>query len=293
MPVDRGGAYLAACTIYRDDAAYLAEWIEFHRLMGVERFFLYDNGSTDDHREVLARYLAEGVATLQEWAAPFLGHNGRPKTIMTAFEHCIGTHRQDARWIAFLDVDEFLFTPNGGSLPEVLSDYEEYPGVVVNRAEFGPSGHLTKPEGLVIESYVQRRPLRPDDESAHKSIVDPSRVTRCLGAHSFMYVDGQPVDEQKRRVDMMRRTRRKPVTWTRLRAHHYWSRSEEERRNKAELWSEVGSPVSAPAAPATGASAGHPRLLGDAEAVDRAHSVPDDSLAGYGPAVREALARRG
>ena len=58
MPVDRGGAYLAACTIYRDDAAYLAEWIEFHRLMGVERFFLYDNGSTDDHREVLAPYLA-------------------------------------------------------------------------------------------------------------------------------------------------------------------------------------------------------------------------------------------
>ena len=160
---------------------------------------------------------------------------------MTAFEHCIGTHRQDARWIAFLDVDEFLFTPNGGSLPEVLSDYEEYPGVVVNRAEFGPSGHLTKPEGLVIESYVQRRPLRPDDESAHKSIVDPSRVTRCLGAHSFMYVDGPPVDEQKRPVDMMRRTKRKPVTWTRLRAHHYWSRSEEERRNKAELWSEVGS----------------------------------------------------
>jgi hypothetical protein len=82
---------------------------------------------------------------------------------------------------------------------------------------------------------------------------------------------------------MMRRMRRKPVTWTRLRAHHYWSRSEEERRSKAELWSEVGS----------GPSDGHPRLLGDAEAVDRAHSLRDDTLAGYGPAVREALARRG
>jgi hypothetical protein len=291
MPADRSGAYLAACTIYRDDAAYLAEWIEFHRLMGVERFFLYDNGSTDHHREVLAGYMAEGVATLQEWAAPFFGYNGRPKTIMTAFEHCIGAHRHDARWIAFLDVDEFLFTPDGGSLPEVLSDYEEYPGVVVNRAEFGPSGHVTRPEGLVIESYVQRRPLRPDDESAHKSVVDPSRVTRCLGAHSFMYVDGLPVDEQKRRVDMRRRMKRKPVTWARLRAHHYWSRSEEERRNKAELWSEVGDP----AAPATGPSAGRSRgwLLADAEVVDRAHSVLDDSLAGYGPAVREALARRG
>jgi hypothetical protein len=88
----------------------------------------------------------------------------------------------------------------------------------------------------------------------------------------------------------MRRMTRKPVTWTRLRAHHYWSRSEEERRSKAELWSEVGSPLGDPAAQATGPSAGHPRLLGDAEAVDRAHSVRDDSLARYGPAVREALA---
>ena len=124
-----------------------------------------------------------------------------------------------------------------------------------------------------------------------KSIVDPGRE-RCLGA-TASFVDGQPVDEHRRRVDMMRSAPPMPVTWSRLRVHHYWSSSEEERRNKAELWSEVGSPLRGAAAPATGASSGHPRLLGDAEAVDRAHSVPDDSLTGYGPAVREALARRG
>ena len=28
----------------------MREWIEFHRLMGVERFFLYDHDSVDDHR---------------------------------------------------------------------------------------------------------------------------------------------------------------------------------------------------------------------------------------------------
>ena len=293
MSADRGGAYLAACTIYRNDAAYLAEWIEFHRLVGVERFFLYDNGSTDDHREALGGYLAEGVATVHEWSTPFLGHNGRPRAIMTAFEHCVSAHRQDARWIAFLDVDEFLFAPEGMPLPEVLRDYEEFPGVVVNRAEFGSSGHVTKPEGLVVESYVHRRPVRPDDESPHKSIVDPSRVARCLCAHSFVYRDGLPVDEEKRPVDMLQRMTRKPVTWARLRAHHYWSRSEEERRNKAELWDEVGVARSDATASSPGPSAGHSRLLDDAAAVDRIHSVHDDTLAGYGPAIREALAGRG
>ena len=114
--------YLAACTIYRDDADYLGEWIEFHRLVGVERFVLYDNGSTDDHLDVLAPYLEEGAAIRHEWRMPFLGEKGRPKAMIQAFEHCVGAHRDDARWIAFLDVDEFLFSPTGGRAAGVASD---------------------------------------------------------------------------------------------------------------------------------------------------------------------------
>ena len=40
--------------MFHDEASYLREWIEFHRLVGVERFFLYDHESVDDSREVLA-----------------------------------------------------------------------------------------------------------------------------------------------------------------------------------------------------------------------------------------------
>ena len=47
------GAYLSVCAIYRNEAPYLAEWIEFHRLVGAERFFLYDNGSTASGSSVL------------------------------------------------------------------------------------------------------------------------------------------------------------------------------------------------------------------------------------------------
>ena len=34
--------YLSICAVYRDEGPYLREWIEFHRLVGVERFYLYD-----------------------------------------------------------------------------------------------------------------------------------------------------------------------------------------------------------------------------------------------------------
>ena len=59
--------YLSICAIYRDEAPYLREWIEFHRLVGVERFFLYNNGSEDDHLEVLAPYVEDGIVVLHDW----------------------------------------------------------------------------------------------------------------------------------------------------------------------------------------------------------------------------------
>jgi glycosyl transferase family 92 len=276
MPSERGRAYLAACTIYRDDADYLAEWIEFHLLAGVERFFLYDNASTDHHLDVLGPYLEEGIATRHEWPFPWLGHNGRPKALAAAFEHCAGTHRDDARRIAFLDVDEFLFSPTGAKLPEVLRDYDEFPGVVVSRAEFGPSGHETKPAGLVIESYLERRALRTDEQAAYKSIVDPAQVNLCLSAHSFTYRAGLPVDEERRPLDPLRHVTRKPVVWSRLRVHHYFTRSEEERRRKAALWGEAGSMRRVPTTP-----------------VAERRYMPDDTLAAHARAVHEALARRG
>ena len=129
-------------------APYLREWIEFHRLVGVERFFLYNNRSIDDHREVLAPYVEEGIVAVRDWPL-------RPGPA-SAYDDCL--ERAPARLA--LDRlhrrDEFLFSPIGRPVSEVLGDYEEWPGVGVNWATFGTSGTETKPEGLVIENYLMR-----------------------------------------------------------------------------------------------------------------------------------------
>ncbi len=41
-------AFASLCCIIRDEAKYLAEWIEYSRMIGVDHFFLYDHNSTDD-----------------------------------------------------------------------------------------------------------------------------------------------------------------------------------------------------------------------------------------------------
>jgi hypothetical protein len=53
--------------IFRDEARFLDEWVAFHHARGVEHFYLYDNGSSDDVQSVLAPWLARGVVTLIPW----------------------------------------------------------------------------------------------------------------------------------------------------------------------------------------------------------------------------------
>lgn len=53
--------YLSICAIFRNEADYLKEWIEFHRLVGVEHFFLYNNFSEDAYLSILGDYIGQGL----------------------------------------------------------------------------------------------------------------------------------------------------------------------------------------------------------------------------------------
>jgi hypothetical protein len=267
-------AYLAACVMYRDNASYLREWIEFHKLVGVERFFLYDNLSTDEHQDVVAPYLESGTAVLHDWSLTLLQEGGRPSGLRLAYEHCLRSHRSEARWIAFLDIDEFLFSPTGRAVAELLPEYERWPGVCVSRAEFGTSGHRARPPGLVIESYVERAVQPPDAVGFYKSIVDPARTLRCSNYHEFAYAEGFPVDENFRAIPSQLRQGTSYVSCSRLRINHYWMKSEEEFEAKQSLWRGVGQPLRRPPAR---------RLV-------EAPGERDEEITRYLPALRDSLA---
>src|SRR5687768_15754785 len=214
--------YLSIGAVYRNEAPYLREWIEFHRLVGVERFFLYDNESTDDDREVLEPYVDRGIVVIHDWPSPASVERGVPWGIIGAFNDCLHRHRHDSRWLAFIDIDEFLFSPRGKPLPEVLAGYEQYPGVCVTRADFGTSGHGSKPPGLVIENYLHRRTYTPGAETHMKSIVDPERVVSCRNAHWFDYAEAESaVDENEQPIAAVPPFTKSPASLSLLQINHY------------------------------------------------------------------------
>jgi Glycosyltransferase family 92 len=255
--------YLAVCGVYRDEAPYLREWIEFHRLVGVQRFFLYDNKSTDDHLEVLQPYVEEGIVVLHDWPHFPAGQH-------SAFEHCLQAHRDDARWIAFIDLDEFLFSPTDEPVSEVLRDFEQWPGVGVNSVFFGTSGHRTRPAGLVIENYLQND--AGEGKLAIKSIVDPRRTVGCPSVHHFTYTQGMAANENGYPIKAQFT---KSVSHSLLRINHYWAKSEEQFRAKC-------------ATPGPGKGFFRPwydmRRLGGGQLNELSYAILK-----YAPALREAM----
>jgi hypothetical protein len=230
--------YLSVCAVYRNEGPYLREWLAFHKLVGVERFYLYNNRSEDDgHREALAPYVEDGTVVLHEWPDCLPAGVVTGEATQTAtYQHCIQNYAQDSRWIAFIDLDEFLFSPTGRPLPEVLSEYERWPGVGVNWCMFGASGHTSRPAGLVTENYV-RRTDRWSHNRSIKSVVDPRRVRNFCIAHFFVFND-EPhvaVDENHRPIEGRPGSPygiTDEVSFERLRVNHYVTKSEEELRRK-------------------------------------------------------------
>jgi Glycosyltransferase family 92 len=215
--------YLGVCMIYRNEARYLAEWLEFHLLVGVERFFLYDNDSDDEHRDVLAPYLDAGLVVLHDWPGSSQTGQELNAVQMGAYEHCIATHPADARWIAVIDADEFLFSPTGRPVSDVLSAYERWPAVAVNTRRFAPPDRDASPDGLVVER--QTRLLDTWKGRLVKSIVDPSAVTGCINSHRFECRRGATVDEHG--YPVFAHTTQTP-SFEKLQINHYFVRSEAE-----------------------------------------------------------------
>ncbi|MCE5316933.1 MAG: glycosyltransferase family 92 protein [Parachlamydia sp.] len=225
---------LSICAIFQDEAPYLKEWIEFHRLQGVQHFYLYNNNSTDHFQEVLEPYIQSRQVTLKKWSKKYKDGAHRDwLAIQTgAYMDCIKKLGKHDRWIAFIDIDEFLFCPSGVPLPAFLKGYSKYGGLGVNWLVFGTSHIEDIPPGeLLIEQLTRCCRYQNRQNRYYKSIVQPRYVKRCHSAHFFLYRHGRyTVDANRKRMPEIERS--PVVLLDKIRIHHYWTRTEKYLREK-------------------------------------------------------------
>jgi len=218
--------YLSACAIFRNEARFLKEWIEFHRVQGVQHFYLLNNLSNDDYQTVLQPYIDAKIVELQDWNYETTNPGKWPSIQCSAYYSIIKMAKKKSKWLAILDTDEFLYPVNGEGLKQFLKDFEKYGAVAVNWQMFGTGGVQHIPDdSLLIETLNFKAPNNFSGNNYVKCIVQPACVETCLNAHYCVLKSGfKQVNENKEAFVG-------PVTpyvsVDKIRINHYWSRDED------------------------------------------------------------------
>ena len=176
---------LSICALFRNEEKYLREWIEYHRLIGVNHFFLYNNRSTDSYYRILYPYLRAGLVTLIDWPGiPGNRTNDEPfiwplSTQVTAFENAVKlVAGRQTKWLAILDVNEFLVPTYTKTLTELLDKYDSYPGVIIASDYFDSSKDSLPKRTLLIETVeMTNPPVSPIEREVTKMIFKPNLCT--------------------------------------------------------------------------------------------------------------------
>lgn len=218
---------LAICAIFQDEAPYLKEWIEFHRLMGVEHFYLYNHRSRDHYQEVLRPYISSGLVELinkPKVANRIIVFN---RLQCKCYNECLAHSRGVSKWVAFIDIDEYLFPVKEHSLQELLKQYEEFGGVYANWRIFGTS-HIRKiPRGqLLIESLTLCTAKNFPANRYIKSIVKPEHASHFPNPHHPIYLKGYyQVNTDK--IPFEGPFLSSYIQSNKLCINHYWTRDED------------------------------------------------------------------
>ena len=185
VPLARAARVVAAdtpvlITVLRNEAAVLGDFLTHYRALGVERFALIDNGSTDGTPALLA---AEPDVDLYTVSRPFSGKQGW----VTALAARYGA----GRWYLHVDADEHLVFD--GAPDRTMADI----------IAFAEARGLSRVRGMLVDMYAPG-PLRA---------VGPAEGRR-LGAR-FRLFDGTGYEEALclERISRKGGPRRRKFSW--------------------------------------------------------------------------------
>ena len=226
--------HVVLTVIFKEELAYLEEWIEYHRLLGVDHFYFYNNEC--DNRSytgpILAPYVEAGWITHIDWCVSQLPQ-------VQAYNHALKTYGDSTHWMGFTDVDEFLVPlrtsveelPYRTVLRTVLEEFEPFGGVFINWYLFGSNGHQTPPAGSTLTQFLTRAAPHEKRHGYGKTIMHPGMGRFTTSVHKPFYSDphfGVATDKQPIPNVWSKDWQKIDAVHERLALNHYRPRSVQE-----------------------------------------------------------------
>lgn len=213
----------AIVAIIKNEASYIEEWIEYHKKIGIQKFYIYDNESEDNVKAILDCYIKSGVVDYTYWP-------GRKQQCF-AYNDAVEKHKNICKYMAIIDLDEFILPINTGKIDDIGYFMNKYNnghigGIAIHWCCFGSSGHISRPDGGVINNYCYRANDDFVNHVAVKTIFNPRKIIAVTNPHFPCYRHMiWSVNENGLKV---MGALDRDISYSRFRINHYFCKSKEE-----------------------------------------------------------------
>ncbi|MFZ4099752.1 MAG: glycosyltransferase family 92 protein [Chlamydiia bacterium] len=175
---------LAIASKFRNEAPFLREWIEYHRLMGVGHFWLYNDRSTDDWELILSPYVEKGIVDVFNWPKPVEEENHCYSQVR-AYQDALCRALGIAEWVALIDIDEFLVPMRDDTVTACLDrHFSEASAIYANWRMFGTGGRYVPFYTPFLTSLLSCSLASHSENCIGKTIVRPE----CAIVETMWYV---------------------------------------------------------------------------------------------------------
>lgn len=186
------------CAIIKNEHRYLGEWLSYHFELGVDEIHLFEDIGSDSHQDITGDFsdvVLSGFPIIKDGISLEVESNGVVRQYLL-YNWFIDNYREEFDWVAFIDIDEYIFLNDSETLESILSKYNDYPGLVMSWKQIGASGHIVRPKGSIVSNYTeQSQGLKIDVGWNYKSFFNMKVGSKMFNPHSA--IGGVKVDLSK------------------------------------------------------------------------------------------------
>lgn len=149
------------CAIVKNENKYLEEWINHHKNLGFDKILLYDNNllsgekviTNDDFVQVI-NYRGKHITIPNNGTAHKLKFRGGIQE--QAYNDCYFNHASEYDWIAYIDIDEYLFLDGNLKINEFLSQekFKNVDAIQINWEIYGDNGNILYENKPINERFI-------------------------------------------------------------------------------------------------------------------------------------------
>ena len=120
---------ICLCTICKNENLYLREYVEYYRLLGFDKIIIFDNNDINGEtfNELLKYYILNDFVEI-------IDIRGLKSVQIGAYNYCYEKSKNKYDWIAFFDLDEYLYIKNNLNITNYLYNkrFQKCQSIVLN-----------------------------------------------------------------------------------------------------------------------------------------------------------------